>query len=66
MNLKATSKKSGQVSQNSPTNTEGNDDFVQMASSDSDLDPPRKDNKVEEEIRNRWERYYLECNTYKL
>ena len=30
---------------------------MSISESDSDLDPPRKENQVEEEIRKTWERY---------
>lgn len=44
------------------TSMEENFHFVQknqmpISESDSDLDPPRKENQVEEEIRKTWERY---------
>lgn len=57
-NLKMTSKKFGKISQ-TQASLEENIDFVQMAlsESDSDLDPVRKENQVEEEIRIKWERY---------
>lgn len=53
-----TSKKFGKISQ-TQASLEENIDFVQMAlsESDSDLDPVRKENQVEEEIRIKWERY---------